>query len=520
MSAPVNPPPDVKKRIAEWLREAKEDKDREIREAAEQKARALIEKHLGQLTEAQLRQVMKHLHTCVGANNDVVFTRFAPAFAGQNANLIAGALDRLNPLLEELWRAEDDNSVAQSLDRFWEADIPGAGRSFPTALLYLREPQRYAVWIPDLDRALHRILGKPFTRNVRKSEDYFKYCEDVRRLRAEHEIPPALHDYVLWRLSDLPDETSATSTTGPGSAQAPGTEASIPGQLTITSLSGETMMEPAFFQKLDRLLSDKKQLVLYGPPGTGKTFVALKYAEYLAQGGGDVTTVQFHPSYGYEDFVEGLRPVLEQGQLQYRVEPGVFRQVCERARARPEAWFVLLIDELNRGNLPRILGELLFLLERRGHPLVLPYSKERFSIPDNVIVLGTMNSADRSIALLDLALRRRFHFVEVQPKEEVLRAYLLRHRREEWIADLLGALNSELERAGIERDRLVGHSHFMVDDIDEERLELIWEATIEPLLRELFFSEPEKLEAFSLEQLRKQAEERTEASPRGVERQP
>ncbi|OJT26869.1 hypothetical protein BO221_02310 [Archangium sp. Cb G35] len=516
MSASSNLSPDVSKRIAEWIRDA--EQDRQVREKAEASARSLIAENLGRLTEAQLRQVMKHLNTCVGANG-VVYTRFVPAFMGHNANLVASSLDRLNPLIEELWRADDDASVSQILDGFWAANIPGAGRSFPTAILYLRNPKRYAVWTRNLDQSLHGLLGTRTTHRVRSGKDYLRYCENIRQFLADHDIPPALHDNVLWLLSSPPDEPEATPAPDETSATpATGGKPAETGRITLRALSAETLMEPGFFQKLDRLLLDKKQLVLYGPPGTGKTFVALKYAEYLTRGEGDVTTVQFHPSYGYEDFVEGLRPVVEQGQLQYRVEPGVFRQVCERARARPESRFVLLIDEFNRGNLPRILGELLFLLERRGHNVVLPYSKQPFSVPENVIVLGTMNSADRSIALLDLALRRRFHFVEVQPNEEVLRAYLVQHGREEWFADLLGALNTELEKAGIERDRLVGHSHFMVRDLDEDRLELIWGATIEPLLRELFFSEPEKLDAFSFEQLRKQAEERAEVSPSGGER--
>ncbi|WP_309892199.1 AAA family ATPase [Archangium sp.] len=513
----------MREKIAEWLQNSEDD--RRVREQAEVQARVLIEKHLGRLSEAQLRQVMKHLNTCVGANG-VVFTRFVPAFMGRNANLVVSALDRLNPLIEELWRANDDQAVAPILDRFWAADIPGAGRSFPTAILYLKDPERYSVWTSNLDRTMHSIIGRSFKRPVRRSGEYLRYCEHVRRFRADHGIPAALHDNVLWFLSATKSEPrdkpkGDTAPVESGTSSIVGDESAETGPTTLRSLSAETWMEPAFFQKLDRLLADKKQLILYGPPGTGKTFVALKYAEYLAQrGGGDVTTVQFHPSYGYEDFVEGLRPSVDQGQLQYRVEPGVFRQVCDRARAKPQARFVLLVDEFNRGNLPRILGELLFLLERRGHDVVLPYSKQRFAVPENVVVLGTMNSADRSIALLDLALRRRFHFVEVQPSEEVLRAYLVQHGRQEWIADLLGALNSELEKAGIERDRLVGHSHFMVRDLDEERLELIWEATIEPLLRELFFSEPERLNAFALEPMRRLAEARAGDEEQEGEPQP
>lgn len=270
--------------------------------------------------------------------------------------------------------------------------------------------------------------------------------------------------------------------------------------ITTADLAAATYLEEEFYETLDLYLRDKRQLIFFGPPGTGKTFVALEYAEYLSQGGGEVRTVQFHPSYGYEDFIEGLRPVASStGALTYKVEDGIFKRLCDEARTNPKAKYVLLIDEINRGNIPRIFGELMFLLERREKKTDLPYSKKPFSIPQNVIVLGTMNSSDRSIALLDLALRRRFHFVEMQPRGEILLGWLQAQKKPKYVRELFDRLNDALRKAGIDEDRFIGHAHFMSPHLDDDYLRLIWKGTIEPLLKEYFFAEPQKLNDFRLE---------------------
>ncbi len=284
-----------------------------------------------------------------------------------------------------------------------------------------------------------------------------------------------------------------------------------PPSITVADLAEKTLLEESFFEHLDLLLSDKRQLIFCGPPGTSKTFVAKEYAGYLAQGGGEVRTVQFHPSYGYEDFIEGLRPVASQnGSLDYRVEAGVFKRLCDAARTNPKQRYVLIIDEINRGNIPRVFGELLYLLENRGSTVDLPYSKKPFSVPKNVVILGTMNSSDRSIALMDLALRRRFHFVKMGPRPDILRNWLADTGKPSFIHELFTRLNERLERAGVEADRLVGHAHFMSHQIDEEFLELVWAGTIEPLLEEYFVAEPQRMTEFQLDVLRDEVAEEDE----------
>ena len=156
-------------------------------------------------------------------------------------------------------------------------------------------------------------------------------------------------------------------------------------------------------------------MIFQGPPGTGKTYVAQALAECLAGSKERVTLVQFHPSYAYEDFVQGYRPTLQEGKAGFELREGPLLRVARAASAEPEAKHFLVIDEINRGNLAKVFGELYFLLEYRDKGIRLQYSDEEFSLPENLYIIGTMNTADRSIALVDMALRRRFYFVEFHP---------------------------------------------------------------------------------------------------------
>ena len=151
----------------------------------------------------------------------------------------------------------------------------------------------------------------------------------------------------------------------------------------------------------------KKALVLYGPPGTGKTYLATHLARHLAGGERAVKLVQFHPSYTYEDFFEGYRPrTVTGGQLSFELRPGPLRALADAASEDPQVPYILVIDELNRANLAKVFGELYFLLEYRDEPARLQYARTAFTMPRNLYVVGTMNTADRSIALLDAALLR------------------------------------------------------------------------------------------------------------------
>lgn len=254
--------------------------------------------------------------------------------------------------------------------------------------------------------------------------------------------------------------------------------------------------------------------ILYGPPGTGKTYKTAELSVGICDGNaampredlmaryeelrkdGRVTFITFHQSYGYEEFVEGLRPeVNDVGQVTYSVKPGVFRRACDAARlsaavdGAPAKPHVLIIDEINRANISKVFGELITLLEpdkREGSlnaiTVKLPYSGDDFTVPANLHVIGTMNTADRSIALLDTALRRRFDFEELVPDPSVLHG-----RQVEGIdlAQLLKGLNERIEVL-FDRDHRIGHA-FFIDVRTHEDLDSIFRRKVLPLLQEYFY---------------------------------
>ena len=269
------------------------------------------------------------------------------------------------------------------------------------------------------------------------------------------------------------------------------------------------LTEPGdFLHRIEELLDDKKQVIFQGPPGTGKTYVAQELAEHLARPEGSVTLVQMHPSYAYEDFVRGFRPTLQQGQAGFELRDGPLLQAAEQARRRPGAKHFLIIDEVNRGNLAKVFGELYFLLEYRKRPIRLQYQRDGekdFSLPENLLIIGTMNTADRSIALVDLALRRRFYFVEFHPDAEPIRGLLRRWLAEkaphmQWVADVLDRAN---EKLGRHRHAAIGPSHFMRDSLDDAAVKRIWQHSVLPYVEERLFGEDDRLGEFALDALRR-----------------
>lgn len=281
---------------------------------------------------------------------------------------------------------------------------------------------------------------------------------------------------------------------------------------SLQSLADELNVDAAFLEKTVALLERKRQIIFYGPPGTGKTFIARKLARYLTEA--DPTRfeiVQFHPSYSYEDFVQGYRPrTSDEGSVSYKLKNGPLLRLAEDARKDLDRTYVLLIDEINRGNLPRILGELLYLLEYRKDAVTLMYAEEDdqpFSLPENLLFIGTMNTADRSIGLIDAALRRRFSFVPLfpgrYPLTNTLRAWLAANVPDmAFVANLVDRLNERLvDRFGEQLQ--VGYSYFMDEDLDEEVLKTIWEADILPFLEDqLLGQEEDGLRDFKLPALR------------------
>ena len=228
---------------------------------------------------------------------------------------------------------------------------------------------------------------------------------------------------------------------------------------SLPELAESLCLPVEFLKDIKRLLADKRQVIFQGPPGTGKTFVAQKIAQCLAGTSKRVSLVQLHPSYAYEDFVQGYRPTLKKGRPTFELKSGPLLVAAERARSDPGHKHFLVIDEINRGNVAKVFGELYFLLEYRKRKMRLQYSDKRFSLPKNLYIIGTMNTADRSIALVDLALRRRFHFVEFHPDEwpikDLLRDWLTDNGSPEtmWVADVVDRVNELLREDRACRDR-------------------------------------------------------------------
>ena len=253
---------------------------------------------------------------------------------------------------------------------------------------------------------------------------------------------------------------------------------------------------------------DKSQVILYGPPGTGKTYLARELAKELAPDESCRALVQFHPSTSYEDFFEGYRPVGtgDGGGIRYELTPGPLARMAKRASEAPKQRHVMIIDEINRGNLPRVLGELLFLLEYRDESVQTLYRPDRpFKLPENLWFIGTMNTADRSIALVDAALRRRFHFMPFFPDRYpiagLLGRWLDREDEPTWVGKLVDAVNRDLAKALEGSHLLLGPSHFMkgydsAPDEQRERLRRIWEYNIEPFIEDQFFGDPDRIQEF------------------------
>lgn len=294
------------------------------------------------------------------------------------------------------------------------------------------------------------------------------------------------------------------------------------------------------FQEMKELDKEfDKNLILYGPPGTGKTYNSVIYAVAICDGkpvdeltdydavmsrynelkkAGRISFTTFHQSYGYEEFIEGIKPIIDENKhdIGYTIEPGVFKKFCDNAKSITRTStgiestvieentepYVFIIDEINRGNISKIFGELITLIEstkREGMPeaasAILPYSGDEFSVPSNVYILGTMNTADRSIALMDTALRRRFQFVEMMPDSDVLRKIHADNVEDLDVAAMLDKINERIEFL-YDREHTIGHAFFtdLKDDATLEKLQSIFEKSVIPLLQEYFYEDYQKIQ--------------------------
>ena len=292
-------------------------------------------------------------------------------------------------------------------------------------------------------------------------------------------------------------------------AEASADEAEVDRVDHIAEAAKTLHLDRSVLDEVVELLEDKRQVILYGPPGTGKTYLALQLAKAIARGDASrMSVVQFHPATTYEDFIEGLRPrVTDAGQVTYERTNGPLMAIAQAAAADEDHTYVLVIDEINRANLPKVFGELLFLLEYRSESARTLYRPEEpFQLPPNVWFIGTMNTADRSVALIDAAMRRRFHFVPFfphhGPMRHLLRRWLADGNGRHAVADLLDAVNEELRQL-VGDHLLIGPSHFMRTDLSDPALERIWNYNVFPLIEEQLWGDEEEVPRWRWKAVRK-----------------
>ena len=322
---------------------------------------------------------------------------------------------------------------------------------------------------------------------------------------------------VVWQISSRVEKRLREGTVRGDSSPKERIERSGRDLPSLSELADRLHFPLSFFSEVETLLMEKRQVIFQGPPGTGKTYVARALAKHFAGSEDRVTLVQFHPSYAYEDFVRGFRPkITKNGHAAFELQDGPLLIAAEKARTDaevdPSKKHLLVIDEINRGNIAKVFGELYFLLEYRDEKISLQYQRksgEFFSLPKNLYIIGTMNTADRSIALVDLALRRRFEFVPFHPDDEpvksVLPKWLKKQTKEgkvvediEWVSGVVEEANKLLEKY---EHAAIGPSYFMKEGLTEKVVRRIWKHSVLPYIEELLFGDDKSLDQFELDKL-------------------
>ena len=421
--------------------------------------------------------------------------------------------------LQALW-TDEDVGVDERLRDFTEllpastSSGPGVRTTLGSVLLMGVDVERYPPFRVRLFNEAYLQTGYPPPQRGANEAEIYDHAlgfldtlieeAAARGLQLRHRLDG---QSVIWAALNAEDEDSPEAIeeeSDEGRDPLPAVKQDPWSTEKIARLAADLLWEPEQLQEILDDLTEKGQVIFYGPPGTGKTYVARALARHCRLHGGDFDIVQFHPSYSYEDFVEGYRPRLINGQPGFELVSGPLLRIAEKARENHDAFFILVIDELNRGNVAKVFGELYFLLEYRGEEVRLQYGGDRpgFSLPPNLWFICTMNTADRSIALMDAALRRRFFFAPFFPDEPpirgLLRRWLEREGQDTLAADLVDTANKRLDR-----DMGIGPSYFMSGEtLDESRVRRIWRRSVLPYIEEQFFGDADKLSEFTVDRLK------------------
>lgn len=426
---------------------------------------------------------------------------------------------------------EEYNKIAPSLGKESESEHHQSPRAM-SVYLSLRYPEIYYLYMFKIYKKIADKLGKERKKDkFERFADYITICEEIV-YRLELNYPKVIKDSDSLLSVDL----CAVDPKHHLLAQDILFYACVD---SGNENDDSQYMDDEEEEEVKQEIRPGSNIILYGPPGTGKTYNVAAMAWLIFRGvdptlenvrsltdeqrveaktwydaeladheNGHIAFTTFHQSYGYEEFIEGIRPVISESNdlevendIGYALEDGVFKTFCNRA-SEPDANgepYIFVVDEINRGNISKVFGELITLIEpskRIGQPdqqtVILPYTKKSFGVPANVTIIGTMNTADRSIALMDTALRRRFRFIEMMPDYDALQ------RIPEFdginISKLVECVNRRISVL-YDREHTIGHAYFMelVEDFNINTLATIFEERIIPLLQEYFYNDYEKI---------------------------
>ena len=435
-------------------------------------------------------------------------TRFWMYAAGENSKylddfnasgIMAIGWDELGNLLEYADRSEmitalqDKNDPGKSYKNDSLATWQFAREMKPGDVVYVKRGQT-------------KLVGRGIVQSDYIYDDSRKEYKSIRKVdwtnNGEWDHPGKA---VLKTLTDITDYTDYVIDLEKIFSDENGETVEAPVTQTLTKYTEEDFLNDVFmsredYESLSRLLLKKKNVILQGAPGVGKTYAAkrLAYSIMQVKDPERVMMVQFHQSYSYEDFIMGYRPTKDGG---FDLVPGPFYEFCRKAKDDTENEYFFIIDEINRGNMSKIFGELLMLIEtdKRGETLRLLYKNELFSVPANVHIIGMMNTADRSLAIIDYALRRRFAFYELQPAFDTdsfnVMHDIASNAKYDALIEEVSKLNQEIkDDDSLGSGFVVGHSYFCVTEkISDEDVAAIVEYELLPLIREYWFDEPSKI---------------------------
>ncbi len=458
----------------------------------------------------------KAARTTTGKNNLVDWRANAPFLDWIDAQPQEAA-----EALRAIWSTDEGLKVGERIRAFARRlpkeviPTPGNRLNQISVLLMGLDPERYPPYKPTPFNTAYRRTG--YQKPAHKADEATRYdvalgfldefIDRARRAGLDRPATPLEAQSVLWQMKSRSPKTKCHTSPAP-----PARKPDAFSESDLKTLADELLFDSEELDKVVELLKDKPQIIFQGPPGTGKTHAARKLARHLAGSDRRVKLVQFHPSYAYEDFVQGFRPTLHGDRPGFRLRRGPLLRAADTARDEPKAPHFLVIDEINRGNLAKVLGELYFLLEYRDDTIRLQYATaddESFGLPKNLYIIGTMNTADRSIALVDLALRRRFHFVEFHPDRAPIKGLLGRWLERHatgmaWLPAVVDRANRKLYRGG-DRHAAIGPTYFMKDDLDENKLALVWKHNVLPYIEERLYGQSDRLAEFDLTRLRREA---------------